>query len=331
MDIKKSKKFLCVLASIYWLMVILIFVIARSKFNVCIPHTYINIYWLTVFGIFLIVFLYTLWGIRRGLKGKNNFVVSFLTLYSKYSFLLKQLVNRDFKVKYKRSVLGVFWSFLNPLLIMGVQYIVFSTIFKSSTENYPVYLLVGTVFYNFFSEAAGLGLSSITGNASLIKKVYMPKYIYPLARLLSSLINLALSFIPLIIVMIITGTPWTWNLLLLIFDIFCLLVFTFGIVLILSTLMTFFQDTQFLWSVVSMVWMYLTPIFYTEDIIPSQFQTLYHMNPLYQYIQFARVCIIAGQTPDAMQYVYCLLSAFVVLFIGLFVFKKKQDKFVLYL
>ncbi len=331
MDIKKAKKFLCVLASIYWLTVIIIFAVSRNKFNACIPHTYINIYWLSVFGIFLLAFLYTLWGVKRGLKGKNNFVVSFLTLYIKYSFLLKQLVNRDFKVKYKRSVLGVFWSFLNPLLIMAVQYVVFSTLFKNNTENYAVYLLVGTVFFNFFNEACGLGLSSITGNAFLIKKVYMPKYIYPLSRLISSLINLVLSLIPLLIVMLITKTPWTWNLLLLFFDIFCLLIFTFGVVLILSTLMTFFQDTQFLWTVVSMVWMYLTPIFYTEDIIPAKFQKLYHINPMYQYIKFARTCIINGQTPNAMEYVYCLASAVVVLFVGLFVFKKNQDKFVLYL
>ena len=331
MDIKKSIKILSILTSIYWILVLMIYLVANEKFNQTIPNTFLNIYWVVVIGIFLIIAGYVFWGVRRGLKGKNNLIVSFLTLCTKYSFLLHQLVNRDFKVKYKRSVLGVAWSFLNPLLTMGVQYVVFSTIFKSDTPNYPVYLLSGVVLYNFFIEAVGMGLTSITGNAQLIKKVYMPKYIYPLSKLLSSLINLGISFIPLIIVMLITKSPITWSLLLLIFDIICLLVFTFGIMLILATMMTFFQDTQFLWNVLSMIWMYFTPIFYTDTIIPEKYLKIYHINPLYQYINFARTCIINGTSPEATSYIWCILCSLVALVIGLFVFKKNQDKFVLHL
>ena len=288
-------------------------------------------YWLITFGIFMVSFLYTVHSLKKARQGYNNYIVAICTLNNKYRFLLKQLVSRDFKVKYKRSTLGVAWSFINPLLTMIVQYIVFSTIFKSNTPNYPVYLLTGVVFFNFFNEAVNTGLVSITGNAALIKKVYVPKYIYPISKLFFSLINFGISLIPLALVMIITGLEFKISLLLLIFDILCFLGFVLGMMLLLSTSMTFFQDTQFLWSVVSMVWMYCTPLFYTESIIPSNMLTIFHMNPLYQYITFARTCIIDGVSPRPMSYLWCLLSSTIVFAIGLSVFKKNQDKFVLYI
>ena len=288
-------------------------------------------YWLIAGSLFAFLGGYALWGYRQAKRGSNNGVVAICTLYCRYQFLLKQLVGRDFKTKYKRSVLGMAWSFLNPLLTMAVQYVVFSTLFKSGTPNYPVYLLSGIVFFNFFNEAISMGMTSITGNAALIKKVYMPKYIYPFSKLLSSLINFTLSFIPLLLVMLATGTPVRASLLLLVFDIACLLGFVMGMILLLSTAMTFFQDTQFLWGVIGMMWMYVTPIFYTEQIIPAQFLMVYHMNPMYQYITFARICIIDGVSPAPTAYLWCLLSSVVVLLLGIHTFKKYQDRFVLYL
>ena len=288
-------------------------------------------YWLITLGIFVIGFLYTAHCYKKAKRGHNNYIVALCTLNIKYRFLLKQLVSRDFKVKYKRSVLGMAWSFINPLLTMIVQYIVFSTIFKSNTANYPVYLLTGAVIYNFFNEAVNNGLVSITSNAALIRKVYVPKYIYPISKLFFSLINFGISLIPLALVMIITGLEFKASLLLLIFDVLCLLGFILGMMLILSTSMTFFQDTQFLWSVVSMIWMYCTPLFYTESIIPNNLLTIFHMNPMYQYISFARTCIIDGISPEPISYLWCLLSSVIVLAVGLFVFKKNQDKFVLYI
>lgn len=288
-------------------------------------------YWFIVVGIFAIALIYVLHSYSAMMQGKNNFFKAFGIALTKYRFLIKQLVSRDFKVKYKRSVLGVAWSFLNPLLTMLVQYVVFSTIFKSSVPNFPVYLLVGTIFYSFFSEAISMGMSSVVGNASLIKKVYVPKYIYPVSRVLSSLTNFALSFLPLILVMIITQTSFELSLLLLMYDILCFLGFIMGMTLILSTAAVFFQDVQFLWGVVSMIWMYLTPIFYPESIIPDRFLKLYHLNPLYQYINFARTCIIEGISPHPAAYLGCLLPAVVFLLIGAWVFKRHQDKFVLYI
>lgn len=288
-------------------------------------------YWPLTCALFGMACLYVARCLKKAKQGKNNPVVVLCMTYSRYAFLIKQLVARDFKTKYKRSVLGMAWSFLNPLLTMAVQYIVFSTLFKSDTPNYPVYLLSGIVFFNFFSEAVSMGMTSITGNASLIKKVYMPKYIYPISRILSSLINFGLTIIPLLLVMLATRLVFTPALLLLIFDIICLLGFVTGMVLLLSTAMSFFQDTQFLWGVISMMWMYLTPLFYTENIIPQNLLVFYHMNPMYQYITFARICMIDGASPAPTAYLWCMVSSAVVLLLGVMTFKKHQDRFALYL
>ena len=167
-------------------------------------------YWkLVLLAVALVAVLY---GIEcsRDKRGKTTVLFNMLFVLKKYKFLIKQLVKRDFKVRYKRSVLGVFWSFLNPLLMMIVQYVVFSQLFKSDIENYPVYLLSGTVIFNFFNEGVGQSLTSIVGNAPLITKVYLPKYIYPVTRVFSSGINLLMSLIPLIIAALITGEKITW-------------------------------------------------------------------------------------------------------------------------
>lgn len=288
-------------------------------------------YWLMTGGLFMACVLVLLYWWKAAHAGKNNPLVLACTIGTRYNFLIRQLVGRDFKTKYKRSALGMAWSFLNPLLSMSVQYIVFSTLFKSDIPNYAVYLLTGIVFMNFFSEAVGSGMTSITGNAALIKKVYMPKYIYPMAKTISSLVNFLIAILPLFIVMLFTGTPFRPALLLLVFDILCLGLFVLGMTLLLATAMTFFQDTQFLWGVVSMMWMYLTPIFYPESIIPAKFLTLYHMNPMYQYITFARICIIDGVSPAPTAYLWCILSSVIVFLLGVWTFKKKQDQFVLYL
>ena len=293
--------------------------------------SFYKVYWLIVSGAFAVIAACCVGWWKQAKRGKYNPLVSVSTLYTRYAFLIKQLVSRDFKTKYKRSVLGMAWSFLNPLLTMSVQYIVFSTLFKSDIPNYPVYLLSGIVFMNFFNEAVSMGMTSITGNASLIKKVYMPKYIYPVSRILSSLVNFALAILPLFLVMLFTGTPFRPSLLLLVFDILCLLGFVMGMGLLLTTAMTFFQDTQFLWGVASLMWMYLTPVFYPESIIPAKLLTLYHMNPMYQYITFARICIIDGVSPEPMAYLWCIVSSLVVLALGVVTFKRHQDKFVLYL
>ena len=258
-------------------------------------------------------------------------LINAIVAMQKYRFLIKQLVSRDFKAKYKRSILGVFWSFLNPLLTMIVQYIVFSNLFRFDIPYYPVYLLSGIIVFNYFSEACGMALTSIIGNATLITKVYVPKYIYPLTRILSSLVNLLISMIPLIIVTMLSGLHPTKAYLLIPLMLVCLAMFCLGLGMLLSAAMVFFRDIQFLWGVLTMIWMYLTPIFYPESILPEQVVWVLKINPLYYFINFLRSCVIDGVSPEPVVYVQCFLISLCVLAVGAWVFKKSQDKFVLYL
>lgn len=288
-------------------------------------------YWEFVFGGWLLLFLFVLCILYKQEKGRKSLLVNALIAVRRYRFLIRQLVSRDFKTKYKRSVLGILWSFLNPLLTMSVQYMVFSNIFKMNIENYPAYLLCGGVMFNFFSEACGMTLGSITGNATLITKVYMPKYIYPLTRTLSSAVNLLISMIPLFLVVLFSGIMPTKAYLLLPFELVCLIVFCLGLGMLLSASMVFFRDTQFLWGVLSMIWMYMTPIFYPESILPPGMDVVLKVNPLYYFIKFTRICVIDGISPEPVLYVQSALFALGMLVIGAFVFKKTQDKFILYL
>ncbi len=264
-------------------------------------------------------------------KEKKSIGLNILRTGRKYKFLMKQLVQRDFKTKYKRSVLGIIWSFLNPLSMMIVQYIVFSTIFRSDIENFPVYLLSGTIFFNFFTEAVSQGLNAIVGNASLITKVYVPKYVYPTTKVLSTSINLLISIVPLLAVMLITKEPLTKALFLFPFIIIVLLIFTIGVTLMLSAAMVFFRDTLFLWGILSMIWMYITPLFYPESIIAENFQIILKVNPMYHMIKFVRCIVMNGVSPQPEEFGACILSAAISLLIGIFIFKKTQDKFVLYI
>ncbi len=286
-------------------------------------------YWQIAFGFALILAVYFAWILRRYKQGKGSMFLNVIDAFYRYKYLIKQLVARDFKAKYKRSVLGILWSFLNPLLTMTVQYIVFSTLFKSDIPNFALYLLSGIVCFNFFNEATTMALSSIVGNASLITKVYVPKYIYPLTRVVSSTVNLLLALIPLFVVMILTGSPFTFSLLLVPLCVICLFAVALGIGLFLSSAMVFFRDTQFLWGVVSMLWMYATPIFYPESIIPEKFMTLYKCNPLYHIIRFLRIVLMDGLSPEPKAYLLMIIISFVPLIIGSVVFKKTQDRFVL--
>lgn len=268
---------------------------------------------------------------RQLAQGKRTIFTLTKNVFTQYRYLLRQLVDRDFRVKYKSSSLGMIWSFLNPLLTMLVYLVVFSTLFKSDVENFPVYLMSGIVCFSYFSEATNLGMASIVGNSALITKVYMPKMIYPLSKVLSAAINFCISFIPLMIVMLLTGVTFHKSLLLLPVVVAFLILFCFGVSLILSTLNVFFRDTAFLWGVAITMLNFLTPIFYPESIIPAELITIFHMNPMYQIIYFMRTIILDGCSPTPVTYLYCLASIVVTLAVGVWVFRKNQDRFVLYL
>lgn len=288
-------------------------------------------YWkfAAAFGLLLVVLLLVVE--MRYRQGKHSYLVNAVAAVSKYRFLIRQLVSRDFKTKYKRSILGIFWSFLNPLLTMLVQYLIFSTIFKSDIPNFAAYLILGTVMFNFFGEACGMTLNSILGNASLITKVYIPKYIYPLTRTMSSAVNLLISLAPMLIVCLATGVTFQKSAVLALYFFACLIIFSLGLGMLLATSMVFFRDTQFLWNVLNMIWMYATPIFYPETILPDRLRMVLQVNPLYHFLKNARMCILDGLSPEPAVYVQCLMIALGMLLLGAFVFYRNQDKFVLYL
>ena len=253
-------------------------------------------------------------------------------VYKKYSFLLEQLVSRDFKVKYKRSVLGIVWSLLYPVLMMTVMAVVFSNVFKFSTPgvSYLAYLLIGLTYFNYFSEASNLAMSSVVGNFSLINKVYIPKYIFPLSKCLFVGINFLLTLIPLYVVIIATGTGLCWQHILLPFSFVCLFLFTVGMGFILSTISVFLRDMFYIYGIIITIWTYLTPIMYDIKMLNPTFAFILKFNPLYQFINFARTIILYHNTPTLGQFAGCAISAIIVFLLGIFIFKKKQDKFIYY-
>ena len=292
-------------------------------------HWFGEYYWFLYAGAGLLLLLFLGYQVLCLRRGKHTLTLAVANSIRKYSFLIRQLVSRDFKSKYKRSVLGMLWSFLNPLLTMSIQYVVFSTIFQSTIPNLIIYLLTGIICFNFFSEATSMCLMSIIGNASLINKVYVPKYIYPFSRTISSGINLLLSLVPLLIMLLITRTPITPAILLLPFALLMLFLLSYGVGLLLATMMVFFRDTQFLWNIFSMLLMYMTPIFYPDNIIPDRFMSIYKLNPLYHVIRFMRSILIDGVSLEPKAYLWCAVLCLIPFLIGLVVFRKNEDKFVL--
>lgn len=259
----------------------------------------------------------------------TNPITKAVAAFKKYRFLLAQLVGRDFKTKYKRSILGVLWSMLNPLLTMCVQYIIFSELFRWDIDNFAVYLLIGTVMFNFFNEATSQALVSITGNAGLITKVYVPTYIFPVSKVLSSCINLGFSTIALYAILFIQGVPLNIHHLLIPFGYACLIAFSIGMGLLLASMMVYFRDTQFLYSVVIVLWTYLTPLFYPIDIVPDRFLVVIKCNPMFHFIRYVRNLILDNTMPTLRAHLICLLFAVGMLVIGWLVFKKAKKNFIL--
>lgn len=249
----------------------------------------------------------------------------------KYRFLLSQLVSRDFKTRYKRSVLGVLWSMLNPLMTMCVQYIVFANLFRWDIDNYAVYLLIGTVTFNFFSEATQGALQSVTGGSSLLTKVYIPTYVFPVSKVLSACINWAFSTLALYCIIFIQGIPLNIYHLVLPVAYLTLILFACGLGMILAALMVYFRDIQFLYGVLITLWMYLTPLFYPISIIPESWLAVYSVNPMYQYVQFFRTIILEGALPGMDQFAYCIGYAAVAMLVGIFTFRKLKQNFILYI
>lgn len=248
--------------------------------------------------------------------------------FNQYKELLWEFAKRDIKLKYRNSALGILWSMINPLLTMIVLTFIFSNIFKNSIPNFPVYCLSGRLLYDFFSQCTNQCMTSITSKSALIKKIYVPKYIYPLSRVVSSFIIFLISLIPLIIIMIMTGISLNKMNLLIVYPLVNLLCIGTGIGLILATINVFFRDMQHLYSVVLLIIMYMSAIFYSADIIDPKYMFIMRLNPIFCVISVFRDCILYGQITSRANWVLLPIYSVLSLVIGIFIFYKKQDKFI---
>lgn len=249
----------------------------------------------------------------------------------KFRYLLQNLVVRDIKTKYRRSILGILWSVLNPLLMMLVLTAVFANIYKFDVKDFPVYYLTGSIIFNFVSEATSFSLTSIITASGLIKKVYIPKYIFPLEKCLFSFVNTLFSLVAVVIVFLILGITPTWTMILFPVPLIYTLIFSLGLGLILAALNVFFRDIGHLWGVWITAWMYLTPIIYPLSILPNWMVEVIKFNPLYYYVEYFRSIMLRGTVPSLHDNLVCISLSCVTLAVGLIVFKKKQDKFILYI
>lgn len=249
----------------------------------------------------------------------------------KYKDLFYELVKKDIKLKYRNSVLGILWSMLNPLLMMVVLSIVFSTLFKNDIPYFAVYVLIGRIIYQFFSESTNFAMDSIHANGQLIKKIYVPKYFFPLSRVCSSFITTLIALIPLVIVMVVTGVPFRWVNLLFVFPLFYLLIISAGIGLLLASINVFFKDMKHFYSIVLLVLMYMTPVFYPASIIPEKYMPLIMLNPLYTIVNMFRDVVMYGIVPDLSSHFTLIIYMIVYGAIGLFTFYKTQDRFIYHL
>lgn len=245
-------------------------------------------------------------------------------------FTITSLVSKDFKLKYRRSVLGVLWSVLNPLLMMCVLTAVFSTFFRFELENYPFYLILGNTLFALMSDSTNSAMTSIIDSAPLIKKIRIDKIIFPLEKVLFQLVNFAISLIAVVIVMVFLRIPPTFNLAFLPLLLIYVSLFSAGLGLILSTLAVFFRDVVHIWSVVTTAWMYATPLFYPASILPDWMMGFEAYNPMYHYVTYFRDIALWGNTPGIAENLACFGMAAVTFIIGFIVFRKAQKKFILY-
>ena len=248
----------------------------------------------------------------------------------KYKDLVRELVVRDIKKKYRRSILGILWSMLNPLLMMLITAMVFSQLFRFDIENFALYLLTGQIIFTFYAEATNFAMGSILENSGLIKKVYVPKYLFPLSRVISSLVNLIFTIPAMLAVMLVTGASFHWKLLFALAPLFLLFIFCLGIGLLLGAYAVYFRDLFHLYGVVLTALNYATPIFYPEKIIPQEYQFISAYNPLYYYLQMFRDFVYSNVWPSSELWITCIFISIFALLLGGYSFAKKQNHFILY-
>lgn len=311
-----------------------IVITSASEARVEVNPTSFNVNVMLTFFIFVLP-LVLAWAVYNALEDRIAFKKD-VTAIKRYKYLLSDLVTRDIKTKYRRSALGVLWSVLNPLLMMLVLTAVFSKIIRVEVEGgFALFYLTGYIIFNFISESSNFSLTSMINAGGLIKKVYIPKYIFPLEKTIFSLVNMLFSLIAFVLVFgifLATGKVEIHATMLLFFiPMIYIFIFAFGLNLILSTLNVFFRDVGHLWGVFVTVWMYATPIIYPINIVPEWLQSIIRFNPLYHYVTYFRNVMIYGTVPSLTDNLICFGFSLIFLLVGVTVFRKNQDKFVLHI
>ena len=248
----------------------------------------------------------------------------------RYQFLFEELVKRDFKKKYKRTVLGMAWSVLSPLLMLLVMRLVFTQFFGRGMEHYTTYLFCGNLVFSYFSESTNQGMTSLMGNAGIFTKVNVPKYLFLFSKNVQTLINFGLTLCVFFVFCVLDGITFTWKFICLLYPICCLVLFNVGVGLILSALFVFFRDIQYLWSVFTQLLMYMSAIFYTIDSYSYTVQCLFLLNPLYLFIRYFRKIVIEATIPTIWFHLLMLADVIIVFGIGCWMYKKYNTRFLYY-
>lgn len=252
-----------------------------------------------------------------------------LDTFSEKKFLLKQLVKRDLTSRYKDSVLGVLWSFLNPLCIMIVFTVIFSVFFRRQIQNYPVYFLTGRILYEFFVAGTKGAMRSIRGNSAILKKIYVPRYMFAMGSITYEFINFLISLIILFGVMIVTNADFHWMILASIIPLCLVIVMVIGIGLILAVLNTYFADIEHIYSIFTIILMYASALFYPMEIVPASIQMIFTLNPLYVAISCFRDTMIYGVFPDMLSLLYIAIFSVMVFAVGFLLFRIHEKKLTL--
>lgn len=247
------------------------------------------------------------------------------------SFLLSELVKRDFKKKYKRTILGVGWSVLSPLMMLLVMRVVFTRFFGNDMEHYTTYLFCGILVFNFFNDSTNQGMFSLIENAGVITKINVPKWVFLLSKNIQVLINFAITLVVFFLFCLIDHITFTWRFVFLIYGIACILIFNFGAGLILSAMFVFFRDTQYLWNIFTQILMYMSAIFYPVDTFGPRTQMLFKMNPVFLYINYFRRVVMYAEIPSLRYHGAMLAVSILFVLVGYGIYRKCNHEFLYYM
>lgn len=261
---------------------------------------------------------------------KESYVTKVIRTLREHQFMFEELVKRDFKQKYKRTVLGMAWSVLSPLLTLLVMRVVFTRFFGRDTPHYTTYLFAGNLMFSYFRESTNGGMQSLMSNASIFTKINVPKYMFLLSKNVSAVINFGLTLIVFFVFVAIDRVSFKPTMFAIIFPIITMSIFNIGVGMILSALFVFFRDTQYLYDVFLTLLTYLSAIFYTIDRFPAKIQRVFLLNPVFCNIKYIRVVVIDGNLPSPMFHLLLLAYALTALTIGGLIYKKFNTQFLYY-